>query len=447
MRPRVTLSNFRVKEGHCSYTLGNLSIGAYCESKGNPVNLLSHSQDPDEIVKDILKLNPDICGFSVNYVNQDTILEVVQQIKLQSGATIILGGPTVTYSSPESKIRAGDADLYVRGDGEVAFNSVIDSFQDIEDVIGGRVHIQGVSSNNFHREELSLVDLTKMISPYPVDFESDHFYWETIRGCVFDCIYCNHAGGQNFFREIPEERLRSELEFFKGLDNLRAIYITDPFLGGKKERTKQVLKLISELNDVFVTASLRPEYLDDEMIKLLQEAKIGWLDIGLQTTNKDLAYFRKTGRRAFQELPKLHDAGVNYNLDLIVGIPGDTIDSVKESMRYVVEEARPTTFKAFRLRVYDETVLHRMALTDNWDFDEISRYMLSNQSFSKEELDGLMSFSDFTVKLYQFLNENNWFGNENNLRRFSLFEEFYAWARDKKEDIKELWVGFNEKKI
>ena len=447
MKPRVTLSNLLVKEGHCPYTLGNLSIVAYCNSKGNPVTLLSHSQDPAEIARQVIENRPDICGFSVNYATQPIIVEAIHILRDQINPLIVLGGPSITYAPPESKVLRTKADLFVRGDGEIAFNEIIQVFPIKEDLIEGKIKIQGVSSRRFHNPELALLDLTQLVSPYPVNFESDHFYWETVRGCVFGCIYCAHSGKKGFFREIPKKRLEKELEFFESLPDLRAIYITDPVLGGRKERTKEILKLISRLKGIFITASLRPEYLDDETISLLQEVQIGWLDIGIQTTNQDLSYFRRNSPKSFERLPKLHDVGISYNLDLIVGIPGDTSKSVTESMRYVIEEAKPTTFKAFRLRVYEGTVLHQMALQHRWDFGEESRYMQSNQSFSRDELNELMDFANTTTELYSFLVANNWFNEETKLRRLELFKRFHIWKKDKKGNIPTLWGDFNEKEI
>ena len=304
-----------------------------------------------------------------------------------------------------------------------------------------------------------------MVSPFPVDFQTDHLYWETSRGCAFNCIYCSHSGMKNYFKEVPHERLEREIEYLKKLENLRAIYITDSVLGGRKENTKKVLKLISALEGkVFVTASLRPEYLDDEIIQLLRKAKIGWLDIGLQTTNSNLSYFRKTDLEKITRLGDLTKKGVSYNLDLISGIPGDTVAGLKETVRYTIEEAKPTTFRIFRLRVYEGTRLHQMALEKSWKFDKTSREIEECPGFEKDELDSAMKYSNSTVLMYRFMVEKNWFGNENKYRRLKFFNRFFdeisgSSAQEakkflsmqqtdyKRELLEDVWRLTNEKKI
>jgi len=415
----AVLNSFEVKEGHCPHSLGVQSISKYCNEKGHNVEMVSSSpRNISKGIENILSFNPKVIGFSSNYVTEPQVIEMIKRVKQQMGekVKIVVGGPSVTYSSPKSKIRQSDADLFVRGDGERAFYEILET--------EGKKRIYGVSTREDFNEEIASTDLSQLPSVFPLDFQTDHVYWETVRGCAFSCIYCAHPGMRNNFREFPLEKVAEEAEYLRE-GGFRAIYITDPILGGKKERSKKVLKLLKKLKESFITAEYRPEYLDEEVMDLLEEAQIGWLEFGLQTTNPDLKYFRKNSPRTLEKLEELSKRPIRYSLDLIAGIPGDTRESFEESLRFAIERAKPTSLKVFPLRVYEGTILQKMAETeDSWDYDPETRIIRKSNTFDETEFSDWIQLGRSTSHLYRFLEENEWFGNEEGLRRLEIFKLF-----------------------
>jgi len=261
-------------------------------------------------------------------------------------------------------------------------------------------------------------------SIFPVEFRTDHVYWETARGCSFNCIYCAHPGQRNRFDEAPLEKISKEVDYLER-KGFRAIYITDPVLGGRKNRSKQILKLLKKLDGSFITAEYRPEYLDEEVLDLLEDAKIGWLEFGLQTTNPQLEYFRKNAPSIKNKLKGLPKRKIKYSLDLICGIPGDDKASFEESLRFAIEEAKPSSLKVFPLRVYEGTKLHKMFQNeDSWDYDEETRIVKKSHTFDEMEFSDWMNLGISSVHLYKFLESNNWLNNESKFRSLDFFINF-----------------------
>jgi radical SAM superfamily enzyme YgiQ (UPF0313 family) len=415
----AVLNSFAVKEGHCPYGLGIQSISNYCNKRGHSVRMISSSpRDINEGIENILSLDPEVIGFSSNYVTEPYVIEMVKRIKQQrrDKTLVVVGGPSVTYSSPNSRIRQSNADLFVRGDGERAFYEILET--------GAKKRIYGVSTKGDFNEEIASTDLSQLPSVFPLDFQTDHVYWETVRGCAFSCIYCAHPGMRNGFREFPLEKVAQESEYLREKE-FRAIYITDPILGGKKERSKKVLKFLTKLKYSFITAEYHPEYLDEEVMDLLEEAQIGWLEFGLQTTNPKLSYFRRNSPQTLERLEKLSKRQIRYSLDLIAGIPGDTRTSFEESLRFAVERAKPTSLKVFPLRVYEGTTLQKMAENENtWDYNPETRIIKKSDTFDETEFLGWMQLGRSTAHLYRFLVGNEWFGDEQSLRKINLFKSF-----------------------
>jgi radical SAM superfamily enzyme YgiQ (UPF0313 family) len=184
------------------------------------------------------------------------------------------------------------------------------------------------------------------------------------------------------------------------------------------------------------------------MIAQLSRTKIGWLDIGVQTTNPKLSYFRKNSREGLERLGQLTKRGVKYNLDLIYGIPDDDPSGFLESVRTAIEDFRPTTLKLFRLKIYDGTPLHQMAKENQWEFDPKTRAVMTVPGFSREDLKDLEFFSRNTQELYSFLNESNWFGLEEKLRNLGTFIRFDEFSRIEREVIQPIgarWRRFHER--
>lgn len=425
---KIVLGSFKVKEGHCLHSLGNQSIAAYAREKGQEVTLISIPFDnTEEATSIILSENPEICGLSCNYVTEPKVIEIIDIIKKKRDIPIVLGGPSVTYSTSSSKIRQSNADLFVRGDGEQAFYEIISS--NISDIVNGKQTIKGVSSKQKPNDSLARVNLEDIPSPFPLNFETDHAYWETTRGCIFSCIYCAHPGKSKDARFVPMSRLEKETEYLSQ-QGLRAIYITDPILGGTKERSKHILRLLTKIKGPFITAEYRPEFLDEEVIDLIEESRIGWLELGLQTTNPSLSYFRKNSTTALRNLENLGKRKISYVLDLIAGIPGDTREGFEESLRFVIEDAKPARINVFPLRVYDGTLLHSLTHSNKWDYNPDTRIIKAGESFDEREFQDWMKFGTSVSLLYRFFNDNQWFGNESEYRNFLVFKNFANSCKD-----------------
>lgn len=410
---RAILTSHPAKPHYSPHSLAAISIQAYARSKGVEVDLLSISWDPDEAARQILDSRADIIGFTANYATEPAIRQTIGNIRDDADKLIVVGGPSPTYANQRSPIWSLGADWYVRGDGEAAFSSIVELAG--ADRMFEIPSIKGVMPT--FRDEFATVDLASLPSPYPVSFESSHLYWETSRNCAFRCSYCAHPGQRSGFREHALERIDQEILIFRESDGLDALYITDPVLGGSKPNTKEVLRRLPQLDGIHLNASLRPEYLDNEMLDLISAARIGWLDFGLQTTNSDLSGFRKNDYSCLDKLRRLSDAGAPFNIDLIAGIPGDSPAMLRESMRVVIDELRPTTVRIHRLCVYDGTSLHREAESKGWSFDPRTREIWTSDFGPKETLDDIMEFVTPVSQVYRYLRQRNEYPTLDQLER------------------------------
>ena len=467
----AVVNTLQHRVGHCVHSLGNLSMAAYassqlgCGSKPDLV-LLTHPIGSTEhtIASKVIERRPDVCGFSATSLTEPTIIRAIEIIKYEMPeCLIVVGGPSIVESATVSRFASSRVDLCVNGDGEQAFALILDAVGQgaASDLREGRISVPGVyarTAMTSHLAPCPQVDLSELPSPYCSPdgvsfFDSlaepfDHVYWETARGCVFRCVYCAYRGRRSMFRCVPEDRLLTELRYFAER-GVKSVFITDPVLGGPKARTKKVLSLIGKQPTVDeVAVLLRGEYLDAEMIELLKKARVTWLDLGLQTTNPALGYIHRANNISFLlgRWEELRRADIGFNLDLILGFPGDTVETMKESLRFVVEQAHPTTLKVFTLRVYPGTALHDMATMqgNRWlRYNRATRLVESTFSCSGEEMEQMIKFGNSIVAFYRYLESKAWYGAGNRYRSLDLFEELFSWLELRERSSAAAWHVLN----
>jgi len=413
------------------YSLGILSIGSYLYNSkiGNDIDLklLSHpvGSTLELIAKSIIDSDTDIVGFSSNIIIENVVINALKLVKKQkNNVVVIVGGPSVVTSSIDLTVKKECIDYYIVGEGEFAFKELVQIYIDKNQ---GKAKFQN-KIKNIISKQLSLrniaphttIDIDDIYSPYLSYSKSsfvdtykipmDHIYWETTRGCVFQCAYCSYSSMNHSFRNISLKRLEEEVKVFNKKE-IKSIFITDPVIGGKKSNTKRIFSLLSKLKrKPSISILLRPEYIDDEIANYLKGANIIWIDLGLQTTNPNLSWVRKNNMPLLKEkLQILKQNCIDFNVDLIIGIPGDTIITMKESIRCVIEELYPTTIKIFPLRVYPGTVIHEMEISKGikWiNYNHSTRTVINTYSCSEQELSDMIKFSNVVVAFYRY------FGNQ-----------------------------------
>ena len=92
---------------------------------------------------------------------------------------------------------------------------------------------------------------------------------------------------------------------------------------------------------VGLVIATRPDCLGDDVIALLkklQQTSFLWVELGLQTIygdNVNRCYPLSTYDEA---ITKLQEAGIPYVTHLILGLPGETSEQMKESVAYVCSQ-------------------------------------------------------------------------------------------------------------
>ena len=162
------------------------------------------------------------------------------------------------------------------------------------------------------------------------------------------CIFCSRGGSGEFAADaslsIPEQLEQAKRRVrAKTRDNAYIAYF-QPFsntYGAIDHLRKIYYEAIAPEDIVGLSIATRPDCLPDEVIALLDEInriKPVTVELGLQTIHPSTAAYIRRG----YDLPvydeavgRLHAIGVEVVTHLILGLPGESVDKMLDSVRYV----------------------------------------------------------------------------------------------------------------
>lgn len=313
----------------------------------------------DEIIK---SFKPELIAISLrNLDTQDSRKEnenfiedlepFVAKVKEACSAKVILGGTAFT-TFPAEILALSGADYGVAGQGEDVFPMIADCLAagNMDTTLPGLVY----------RQEGEIKMNPPMLGGYPKAFTPDDVFYDpkkykksfwpsvvvTKTGCPFPCVFCDveTSMGKQFQLRDPEV-IVSELEYHVEKLKTRTVFLVNTCFNHPIDHGKEILEAIirSKLK-LFLGTTLRPDGVDEELITLMRRAGLRFVGLGADTLSETtLASYKKgfdlgTVKKCADLLEKV---GVDYMLEVVLGGPGETKETVEESLTFLAT-MRPT---------------------------------------------------------------------------------------------------------
>ncbi len=200
--------------------------------------------------------------------------------------------------------------------------------------------------------------------------------------CVRKCLYCDFAswsGRENYMAPYAD---RAEKEIRR--KSRRDIRLGSVFIGGGTPSVfplplmERLLKAIGESFDFAPgwegTMEMNPGTVTPEGLALLRSHGFSRISMGMQCAQD--ALLKKLGRiHCFRDVEKgaalIREAGFdNFNLDLMLGLPGQRIADVEESIRLAVG-LKCTHLSCYGLIVEEGTPLEARVSSGEWVLPEV----------------------------------------------------------------------------
>lgn len=232
------------------------------------------------------------------------------------------------------------------------------------------------------------------------------FVWqETARGCVYRCSFCAHktlAQFATYSTDLVREELKNMAAY-----GIRGAFYNDPIIGGQPARGKEMLRMFHEyLPNMKQMLYVRPEFLDQEFVDLLANLDTEEVHVGIQTINPNVPKHVRTNdlEKIRQFVPQLSKKGIKWRGELLTGLPGDNLEGLQGSFRFVIDELSPTYLMAYHLSVLPQTKLE--TLVDKFDdpnwlkIDHNTRRVVASSSAGEDEIRKMLSYSFAMCSLY-----------------------------------------------
>ena len=324
----ILLSTINAKYIHPS--LGLRYIYANMGSLQNKTNLYEFqiSQREEDIVEQIININPTILGLGVYIWNEAHIYKVLKILKsLKLKITILLGGPEVSYESATSR-------LYKLCDYIITGEADLDFFKLCSDIINLNPPLNKI----IHSKKPNLDEIQ---SPYPYylaeDIKNKLIYVESSRGCPFQCEFCISS----LDKLVREFNIVSFIEDLNYLWNkgVRKFKFIDRTFNIKIEHCKKILSFFySKLPETFfIHFEIVPDRTNFELFDNLSTFPEGFVqfEVGIQSFNPYVCELinRKQNIETSKNnlLYLINFTNVIIHSDLIVGLPGENLKSFQES--------------------------------------------------------------------------------------------------------------------
>ena len=162
------------------------------------------------------------------------------------------------------------------------------------------------------------------------------------------CIFCSGAGSGDFAEcrnlSVAEQIARGKKRVEKKMKNGKYIAYFQAFTNtyAPVERLRKLYEEALAQPDVAaLSIATRPDCLPEDVICLLatlNRIKPVWVELGLQTIHKKTAeYIRRGYPLAVYDdaVKRLKDAGLTVITHIILGLPGETTEEMKQSVSYV----------------------------------------------------------------------------------------------------------------
>ncbi|MBS1834819.1 MAG: hopanoid biosynthesis associated radical SAM protein HpnJ [Acidobacteria bacterium] len=158
------------------------------------------------------------------------------------------------------------------------------------------------------------------------------------RGCPAMCTFClwpqTHSGHRWRLRSIPDivAECKWALENFPGL---KEIFFDDDTFNYKKERTIELCKELKKLNFTWsCTSRVTTDY---DTLKAMREAGCRLMIVGYESGDPQILKNIKKGatvQMAERFTKDAHSLGLTIHADFIVGLPGESRDSLRRTIDF-----------------------------------------------------------------------------------------------------------------
>lgn len=359
--------------------LGLASIGAIAYEEGHEVVIMDAAEwDWPQLEHKISEVEPELVGLTCWTIERGQCFKAAHLArKIAPHAKIVIGGPHAT-AFPDHIFIKTPADYVVRGEGEETFRELLHVLVSDKDIrqVHGLAYRNGETFTLTEPRQL-IHNLDKLPNILHAQFDYDNYRGLhdtklksaaviTSRGCPFKCSFCSSAVyWGNKYRTRSVANVIREVESLYHDHGIRAILFFDDNLTIDRSRCLALSSAMTELKLDLVWAAEGSVKVDRELLVAMRRAGCYRLDFGIESGSPAVLkrinkpFTVDDSKRAFN---LCRESGIRPNAYLIIGSPGETRESVSQTVRLMREIQPDVCTPNPGLWILPDTDIYHMSL-------------------------------------------------------------------------------------
>ncbi len=191
----------------------------------------------------------------------------------------------------------------------------------------------------------------------------------TGRGCKSHCTFClwpQTVGGHRYRVRSPAHVAEEIRQAKKLFPQVKEFFFDDDTFTDNLPRAEAIAR---ELGKMGVTWSCNAKAnVPRETLKVLKDNGLRLLLVGYESGNQQILHNIKKGMRievARQFTRDCHDLGIKIHGTFILGLPGETRETIEETIRFATDP-NPHTIQVSLAAPYPGTFLYKQAVENGW---------------------------------------------------------------------------------
>lgn len=326
----------------------------------------------------------DVVGFSTYVWNRSYSTVLGRELKKANpNIFIVAGGPEYPIEQPNFFEKFPYIDICVKLEGEKSFRRILEEHSkenpDYKSIPGILINDNGKTIDT--GESVRIDDLDTIPSPYlsglfdKLMAKHPEIRWnatlETNRGCPYACTFCDWGSlTYNKVKVFDLQRVFDELEWI-GKNGLDFVSFTDANFGIFEKRDGLIADKLIEVQKKYgnpkaytiAWAKNQKQEVVDIVRKLIYEggAKIG-LNLSVQTMDENVLDIIKRKNLEMNKIEEVFKMCEEHNIplytELILGLPGETLDSWKENFYKLYKSGNHTGITVYQAQLLENAEMN-----------------------------------------------------------------------------------------
>ena len=331
-------------------SLGLLSIAAVMRKQHEVSILDCQFHSTESARREILHAGADLVAVSATTPWKREAFMLAGMAK-DTKAFVVMGGHHASIA-PEECLATGVADAVVLGESDATFPELCTALEAGFPIshVKGIGFLQGGSFlktaprpliEDLDRLPMPAWDLVPTREYFSSSVSRKHkesIVLVTSRGCPWKCSFCSQTIFGHRFRARSARLIIEEMRYLHERYGKRDFTFFDDVFTLPRKRILEFCKLlIQERMDVHWSCETRGDLVDKEILSLMRRAGCHTIGFGVESGNQSvLDHINKSLRlRTVERAARIiREAGIRSKAYFLIGLPGETEEHVKETLRF-----------------------------------------------------------------------------------------------------------------